>query len=107
MPYRVDLTERACRDLRHIYATINAEDSQQARLWFNGLQRTVLSLDQYPARGAATPEDGALRQLLYGRRRHRYRIVYGIDEGEHVVTVLHIRHGARDALTRCKPDSRM
>jgi len=104
MPYRVDLTERAARDLRRIYATTNAEDSQRARIWFNGLERAILGLDEHPARGAASPEDGDLRHLLYGRKGHRYRIIYAIDEVVRVVTVLHIRHGARDAFTSDEPD---
>ncbi len=57
----------------------------------------ILSLDENPGRGAAIPEDAALRHLLYGRKRNIYRIIYAIDEGRQVVTVLHIRHGARDA----------
>jgi mRNA-degrading endonuclease RelE of RelBE toxin-antitoxin system len=36
--------------------------------------------------------------LLYGRRRRRYRIIYAIDESNRTVTVLHIRHGARDLI---------
>jgi plasmid stabilization system protein ParE len=32
MTYRVDLTERAVRDLRRIYETINADESQHARI---------------------------------------------------------------------------
>ena len=97
MAYRVDLTERAARNLRRIYLTINAGDSAQARAWFNGLEKTVLSLNEHPARGAVIPEDAHLRQLLYGRKGHRYRIIYAIDERNRIVTVLHIRHGSRDA----------
>jgi toxin ParE1/3/4 len=104
MAYRVDLTERAARDLRGIYLTINAEDAAQARVWFNGLEQAVLSLDENPARGAPTSEDAGLRHLLYGRRRHRYRIIYAVDEASRVVTVLHIRHGARDAFMPGEPD---
>jgi toxin ParE1/3/4 len=97
MTYRVKLTERAARNLRRIYRIINAADAAQARIWFNGLERAVLSLDENPARGAPTPEDGNFRHLLYGRRRNRYRIIYAVDEGHRMVTVLHIRHAARDA----------
>ncbi len=97
MAYRVDITQRAERDLDRIYLTIEADSSEQARVWFNGLERTVLSLDEHPARGAPIPEGGALRHLLYGRKGHRYRIIYAIDEASSSVTVLHIRHGARDA----------
>ena len=97
MTYRVDMTARAERDLRHLYQTINARDSTQARAWFTGLERAILGLDEHPARHPATPEDTALRHLLYGRRRNVHRVIYTIDEPNRTVTVLHIRHGARDA----------
>jgi plasmid stabilization system protein ParE len=104
MAYRVDLTERAVRSLRRIYLTINAEGSAQARTWFNGLEQAVLSLDEHPARCAPTPEDGNVRHLPYGRRLHRYRIINAIDEASRVVTVLHIRHDAREAFKPDDPD---
>lgn len=104
MPYRVDLTGRAIRNLRRIYLTINAVDAAQARAWFNGLETAVLGLDEHPARGAPIPEGGDFRHLLYGHRRHRYRIIHAIDEGNPIVTVLHIRHGARDAFMPDEPD---
>jgi toxin ParE1/3/4 len=104
MAYRVDLTERAARNLRRIYLGINAEEAAHARTWFDGLEKAVLSLDEHPARGAAIPEGGNLRHLLYGRRRYRYRIIYAIDERNRVVTVLHIRHGERDVFVPEEPD---
>jgi len=99
MAYRVDLTERAARDLRHIYHTINADVSEQAHAWFNGLERLVLSLDEHPARGAVIPESSSLRHLLYGRKPNVYRVIYGLDEQSRIATVLHIRHGRNDAFT--------
>jgi len=104
MAYRVELTERAVRDLRRIYVTIHAADQQPARDWFDGLENTVFSLAEHPARGATIPEDSILRHLLYGRKRHRYRIIYSIDGSRQVVTVLHIRHGARAVFNRDDPD---
>jgi plasmid stabilization system protein ParE len=104
MAYRVDITERAARDLERIYLIIEAVSSTQAVIWFNGLELSVLSLGENPARGAPIPEGGALRQLLYGRKGRRYRIIHAIGEAERVVTVLHIRHGARDAFTPDEPD---
>jgi len=97
MTYRVDLTERAARDLRRLYRAINADVSAQAHAWFNDLERVVLSLDEHPARGSFISEDGSLRHLLYGRKPNVYRVIYKIDEQNHVVTVLHLRHGRRDA----------
>jgi toxin ParE1/3/4 len=98
MAYRVDLTARATRDLRRIYRTINVADSEQARMWFSGLETAVLSLEEHLGRSPVTPEDGGLRHLLYGHRRSVYRIIYRIDERIRVVTVLHIRHGSRQPL---------
>ena len=100
MAYRVELTERAARDLRDLYQFINADNSIQARAWFNHLERVILSLDENPARGRTIPEDSNLRHLLYGRKRNVYRIIYAINERARVVTVVHIRHGARDAFRR-------
>jgi hypothetical protein len=43
------------------------------------------------------PEDSRLRHLLHGRKPNLYRVIYAIDDEREVVTVLHIRHGRRDA----------
>jgi plasmid stabilization system protein ParE len=100
MTYRVELTARARRDLELLYRAIDAANSELARVWFNGLEAAVLSLDEHPARCPVTPEDPALRHLLYGRKGRVYRIVYMIDEPRRVVSVLHIRHGSRQPLLR-------
>lgn len=100
MAYRVDLTERAARDLRRLYQTIDGGASAQAHAWFNGLERLVLSLDEHPARGAVLPEENDLRHLLYGRKPNVYRVIYKVDEPTKAVTILHIRHGRRDAFIR-------
>ena len=100
MTYLVELTERAVRDLRHIYRRVNAANSRQARDWFNELEVVVFSLDQNPNRGAITPEDETLRQLRFGKKRNVYRIIYSIDEQRQIVRVLHIRHSAQGAFTQ-------
>jgi hypothetical protein len=38
-----------------------------------------------------------VRQLLYGRKAHRFRVLFTID-GD-IVVVLHIRHGRRQHLS--------
>jgi plasmid stabilization system protein ParE len=98
MTYRVELSARAVRDLRQLYEAIAARHVPAAANRFNGLEAKVAGLSRFPGRGGAVPEDGGSRQLLYGRRPHVYRIIYGIDEDRRVVSVLHIRHGARDAM---------
>jgi toxin ParE1/3/4 len=99
MTFRVEVTGRVIRDLRHLYAAIAARHVPAASRWFNGLEAKVASLAHHPGRGQPEPEDARLRQLRYGRRPHVYRIIYDMDEGSRVVHVLHIRHGARDAMT--------
>ena len=100
MAYRVELTRRAERDLRQLYRDINATHSGDASDWFNGLERLIASLDQFPERGGVTPENPRLRQVLYGRRPRAYRVIYAIDDAQRVVRVVHIRHGARDVMGR-------
>jgi hypothetical protein len=63
------------------------------------LEKAVLSLDEHPARAPVIPEGDSLRHLLFGRKPNVYPITYAIDERSRVVTVLHIRHGARMAFT--------
>jgi toxin ParE1/3/4 len=98
LAFRVELANRAERDLRRIYRDIDASSSAAARSWFDRLEATILGLDERPARGSPTPEDATLRQLLHGRRPNVYRVIYIVDDVRKVVTVLHIRHGRRDAI---------
>ena len=100
MVYQVRLARRALRDLTHIYRYVQAEISERASSWFDGLEKAIYSLERYPERGPITPEDRKLRHLLYGRRPHVCRIIYEIKKRSSRVDVLHIRHGARDKMPR-------
>jgi plasmid stabilization system protein ParE len=93
MAYRVNLSARAERDLRHLYQEINAVHSATARKWYRGLKKRILSLGTHPNRCPVTPENKELRHLLYGHGRSIYRVIYRVIETR--VEVLHIRHGAR------------
>lgn len=97
MAYRVELTERAARDLVYIYQTIEAGTSARAHAWFNRLEQLILSLEEQPSRGTPIHEDARYRQLLHGRKPNVYRVIYAIDEQTREVMVLHIRNGRRDA----------
>ena len=76
-----------------------------AQRWFAGLTEAVLSLEEMPRRHALAPEADhlgvELRQLIYGKRAGRFRVVFRVyDDAEPpVVRVAAIRHGARDRLT--------
>jgi toxin ParE1/3/4 len=100
MSYRVEMTQRASRDLEYLYQYIHADSSAAAARWYNGLERAICTLEHFPRRCAVAPEAGKLgrplRHLLYGVRPHIYRVLYEIDEPQKIVPVVTIRHGARE-----------
>jgi toxin ParE1/3/4 len=100
MAYRVEITGRAQRDLALIYQRIEAETSAQAARWFGGMEKAILSLEEYPRRAPFTPEDHALRHVLYGKKPSVYRIIYEIEDDPSTVYVLHIRPPGRDTLKK-------
>ena len=97
MPYLVRLAGRALRDLEAIYEFIEADTSDRGSAWFNDLAEAICSLERLPMRGAVAAENKKLRQLLFGKKPDTHRIIYALNKRNHVVSVLHIRHGARDA----------
>ena len=97
MPYEVRLTDRALRDMEAIYDFIEADTSEKA--WFKEFVEAIYSLERFSERGAAVPEARGVRQLLFGMKPGTYRILYTIDKRGRAVHVLHIRHGARMALS--------
>jgi toxin ParE1/3/4 len=94
MAYLVNIALRAERDLANLYEQIDAGNSGAALKWYRGLKRAVLSLEEQPERCPVTREDSKLRNLLYGRKPHVYRLIYRIRKNENQIDVLHIRHGA-------------
>jgi plasmid stabilization system protein ParE len=103
MAYRVELTNRASRDLRLVFLSIRAGESEAAARWFNGIERAIETLGEFPYRCAEAPESRrgrVIRQLLYGNQPHIYRILFRVVAKDRVVFVVHIRHGARLPATR-------
>lgn len=103
MTYRVDISQPALSDAENAFLWIGTESPEKAVSWFQGLLEAVFSLEKFPKRCPLAPESRAfiveVRQLLYGMRRQRYRILFGIsidpDTGENVVLIYRIRHGAQ------------
>ena len=100
MKYRVHLTHSASADAERAYDWLAQRAPRAAVKWFNGLLDVVESLEMFPRlcglarESEKSPEE--IRQMLYGRRPHIYRILF-IVRGEDVY-VLHIRHGARQTM---------
>ncbi len=105
MAYKVELTPRATADADAAAGYIRQFAPGAAQRWFDGLVEAVLSLEEMPRRGPPAREAEALgvelRQLLYGRRAGRYRILFRVYDEEEppVVRVVAIRHAAGDRLT--------
>ncbi|HWB97567.1 MAG TPA: type II toxin-antitoxin system RelE/ParE family toxin, partial [Bryobacteraceae bacterium] len=98
MAFRVDTTPEAERDILRILDWLIAEETGQAGMrWFRGLEKAIVSLSEMPERCPLAPENESLpfevRHLLYGRRPHRYRILFTVEH--EVVYILHIWHGRR------------
>ena len=98
MTFRVDLSERAQSDIATIYDWLRSQGAGDAgERWFVELRSAIASLANLPSRCPVAPESHdaptEVRQLLYGRRPHVYRILFAIDDD--VVQVLHVRHGRR------------
>jgi toxin ParE1/3/4 len=94
MAYLINIAARAASDLEGIYLAIDAEQSDSAFRWFEGLQRVILTLERIPNRCPVTSESRDLRHLLYGKKPHVYRVIFSVDDQRKQVEILHIRHGA-------------
>jgi plasmid stabilization system protein ParE len=102
MAFRVKQTAQADRDLDGILDWLLAQQAGEAGLrWFWKLKEACDSLSELPHRCSLAPESiefpFEVRQLIYGRKPHLYRVVFTI-EGDTVV-ILHIRHGRRLPVT--------
>jgi len=96
--YDVIIEPRAERDIDAIITWIAEENEHAAIQWYERVREALQSLGQFPERCPLAPESsmvpGEVRQLLHGKRRGMYRILFTIRGKK--VHVLHIRHGARD-----------
>jgi len=98
--YRVLVLPRAAAEIEEAYLWIAERAPEGAVKWFNGLHSVIGTLETFPERCPHAPEDDffqqEIRQLIYGKRIGRYRILFTIDGN--TVYILHVRHGARKRL---------
>jgi plasmid stabilization system protein ParE len=98
MAFRVELSDQAQRDISAIYDWLRSQQAGDAgERWFLALRTAIGSPADFPSRCSLAPENRAtrveVRQLLYGRQPHVYRILLTI-EGD-ILQVLHIRYARR------------
>ncbi len=98
MEYKVKITPEALEQAEQAYLWILEQlvSREIANKWFTGLIATTETLARHPARCPYAPENGyfkeEIRQLLHGKKRSQYRIIFTVIDD--IVHVLHIRHTA-------------
>ena len=99
MAFRVEFRPRAEQDLETLFRQLVQVAPLRGPQWVNGMESAIASLREMPGRCPIVRQfsKGAVevRQLLYGRYPHRYKVYFTIQSG--TVWILHIRHGARRA----------
>lgn len=102
MRYRVGLTAKAERDIDDVLTWLRAQRVSEATAekWVSGILSSIATLEHDPLRCSRAEESDRLgldvRQLLFGKRRGQYRILFRVIENR--VEILHVRHTMRDWL---------
>ncbi|MEQ9670836.1 type II toxin-antitoxin system RelE/ParE family toxin [Coleofasciculus sp. G2-EDA-02] len=100
MVFQIKLTRYAKEEIESAYLWLKDYNSAYADQWFRDLMDTIATLQEKPRRCALARENDdfleEIRQLLYGKSKSRYRIVFTV-KGEFVY-ILSVRRGSRSAL---------
>ena len=102
MTYRIVILPAAEAEIANAVAWIADQSPVAAARWLEGIRHAMSTLSEMPERCPVAGDDFGgevmVRQLFYGRRRNRYRILFTV-KGD-TVQVLRVRHGARAAIRR-------
>lgn len=105
MNYRIEISSIAEAEADSAFLRLSPISSSiKASQWYSGLLEAIASLSQMPKRCPLARENEhfsqELRQLLYGRGRNSYRVIFTILEGQDISTVriLHIRHAYQQTI---------
>ncbi|HTU19210.1 MAG TPA: type II toxin-antitoxin system RelE/ParE family toxin [Gemmataceae bacterium] len=100
MTFQVIFRPRADADVTAAVTWLACRNAAAAARWRTGLFRIVENFETnpngYPIADEAVDLGVELRELLYGRRRGVYRILFTI-EGQ-TVNIVRVRHAAQDRL---------
>lgn len=97
MAYLVELSRTAEAEVLEAFVWKGERSASAANQWYNGLMTALASLKEHPRRCPVAPDQDAfpeeVHQLLYGKRRDVYRILFSIRGV--IVYILHVRHGSQ------------
>lgn len=101
MAFQVRTTKTAELQIETAYLWLKKRNSIYADEWFKGLMNAIASLQDKPRRCSLATESDVfseeVRQLLYGKSRNKYRILFTIRED--IVYILFVRHTSQALLT--------
>lgn len=105
MKYRIEISSVAEAEADSVFLRLSQVTSPaKASQWYSGLLKAIESLSQMPKRCPLARENEyfsqEIRQLLYGRGRNSYRVLFTILEGQDMSTIriLHIRHASQQTI---------
>jgi plasmid stabilization system protein ParE len=105
MKYRIEISSMAEAEADSACLQMSQMTSPgRASQWYAGLLQAIGSLSQMPKRCPLARENEhfsqEIRQLIYGKGRNSYRILFTVLEEQEVpsVRILHIRHAAQQTL---------
>ncbi|WP_413171133.1 type II toxin-antitoxin system RelE/ParE family toxin [Anabaena azotica] len=112
MKYRIEISSTAEAEADKAFLQLSQITSpEKANQWYADLLRLIESLSQMPKRCSLARENDyfsqEMRQIIYGKGRNAYRIIFTILEGQEVSTVriLHIRHAAQQTIGEALDES--
>ena len=99
MAFRIEITSEADLDGEDILEWLLSQHAGDTGIrWFVGLEEAIASLATFPERCPIAPENTQfpfeVRQLLYGRKPHLYRVLFkytGVNACSPESTPLHSR----------------
>jgi plasmid stabilization system protein ParE len=82
--YRVVFTPRARAEALEAFRWIAEQSPDSAARWYAGLEKALIKLSQFPGRQPVAEDESerfgiTIRQMLYGRRRGIYRILFSTE----------------------------
>src|SRR4051794_378749 len=99
MTFSLEITATALREIDEALEYRVRYSVKTGVTWYVNLMAAIRSLTETPEQWALAPESAwypGVRQLLYGKKRNIYRVLFEI-RGD-IVYILRVRHGAQNAL---------
>ena len=97
MKYRIEISSAAEAEADSAFLRLSQVTSPvKASQWYSGLLQAVESLSQMPKRCPLARENEyfsqEIRQLIYGRGRNSYRVLFTVLEGQNIINGSHSPH---------------